>query len=389
MLIDTNIFPNAKDVATVFLGINRLSEYERNFLADTNLRIGIIFAAMVLAFETFMLGNNFIMATKFEVVEKIGYDWIIQHRIAYALEFTSALLLLGCGLFHILKRPLEKWVSSAFLAQLLVMSLAFGVYITFGDIQRGNGMYVILIIIVAIACLFFIRPSLTVPPTFMALQSMMMVARNSGELSHAIALNLYIFFFIIAVASCVRYLFAIQVARTRELLEIESKIDALTGVGNIRAFNTDASEFPGGEIALTMIDVDNFKICNDIHGHSTGDRLLVLLTSILRDEFDGSAYCYRVGGNEFLVISDSLTQEQQDAKARCARRALRSSALAREIESQGGSVDFTWGTAFGTVDDVNEILALKRAADKAMYDAKQSKGRRAKPEKGQAATSSS
>ncbi|OPZ93264.1 MAG: Cyclic di-GMP phosphodiesterase response regulator RpfG [Firmicutes bacterium ADurb.Bin419] len=91
-------------------------------------------------------------------------------------------------------------------------------------------------------------------------------------------------------------------------LELLSVTDDLTGAYNHRFFNSTIdseirkSKSNKNSISLIMIDIDNFKMCNDISGHDYGDAILKGTASILKEAAgDGNIVC-RYGGDEFAVI---------------------------------------------------------------------------------------
>ncbi len=104
---------------------------------------------------------------------------------------------------------------------------------------------------------------------------------------------------------------AIDNAKIVAALEQRALSDPLTGLYNHRHFHerlreelTRASR-SRDSTALLMFDIDDFKKVNDIHGHSTGDRILVNLSDILRETVRGSDVPCRIGGEEFAVILPS------------------------------------------------------------------------------------
>jgi diguanylate cyclase (GGDEF)-like protein len=58
----------------------------------------------------------------------------------------------------------------------------------------------------------------------------------------------------------------------------------------------------GAGIALILLDIDDFKLVNDHHGHQEGDRILVELAKTLTEEVRDSDICCRFGGEEFVAI---------------------------------------------------------------------------------------
>jgi len=84
--------------------------------------------------------------------------------------------------------------------------------------------------------------------------------------------------------------------------------DPLTGLGNRRQLMADldhAIEL-GEPVALAIFDLDGFKEYNDRFGHPAGDALLARLTGTLSAAVENCARAYRLGGDEFCVLSDPL-----------------------------------------------------------------------------------
>jgi len=83
--------------------------------------------------------------------------------------------------------------------------------------------------------------------------------------------------------------------------------DPLTALYNRRALEVRAPRLinevsaarPG---ALLLIDIDNFKLVNDLYGHTAGDRLLVGLSEMIRALLPASALAARLGGDEFVIL---------------------------------------------------------------------------------------
>ncbi|QCI13151.1 GGDEF domain-containing protein [Pseudomonas putida] len=83
--------------------------------------------------------------------------------------------------------------------------------------------------------------------------------------------------------------------------------DPLTALYNRRALEVRASHLfkevtaarPG---ALLLIDIDNFKLVNDLHGHAAGDRLLVALSEMIRGVLPERSLAARLGGDEFVIL---------------------------------------------------------------------------------------
>jgi len=84
--------------------------------------------------------------------------------------------------------------------------------------------------------------------------------------------------------------------------------DYLTGLNNTRSFYNEINNAfsrvieKQEELALMMIDIDNFKKVNDTYGHATGDEVIKQLSNILLSSCRTSDIISRIGGEEFSVI---------------------------------------------------------------------------------------
>jgi diguanylate cyclase (GGDEF)-like protein len=106
---------------------------------------------------------------------------------------------------------------------------------------------------------------------------------------------------------------ALEHARTglREAYDrarMDSLRDALTGLGNHRAFQEeldvllDVAREEGSQLALLSIDVDDLKTINDLRGHGAGDDLLRSLAQIMVANLRRGDHAYRTGGDEFALL---------------------------------------------------------------------------------------
>src|SRR3954447_4059012 len=104
---------------------------------------------------------------------------------------------------------------------------------------------------------------------------------------------------------------ALDNAQIRARLEHQARTDSLTGLFNHRSFHErlmhalhDASR-THSPVAVLMLDIDDFKRVNDVHGHGVGDELLRLLADALRSCVRPEDVVCRLGGEEFGVIMPS------------------------------------------------------------------------------------
>lgn len=78
--------------------------------------------------------------------------------------------------------------------------------------------------------------------------------------------------------------------------------DELTNLLNRRSFYTDIKRI-SGKVHIVCIDMNNLKDINDTQGHIHGDKALTTIARILTENVDKHSKVYRVGGDEFVVLS--------------------------------------------------------------------------------------
>ncbi|MEP6873930.1 MAG: GGDEF domain-containing protein [Burkholderiales bacterium] len=121
-----------------------------------------------------------------------------------------------------------------------------------------------------------------------------------------------------------------RLATSNEMLRIQSERDPLTGLANRRHFQAVMRQLAAdGKLSGTvyLIDIDHFKNINDLHGHSAGDAVLIEVAQRLRETLREQDLIVRWGGEEFLVVVQSLAPEQVDTLAQRMLSALDRTAI--------------------------------------------------------------
>jgi diguanylate cyclase (GGDEF)-like protein len=145
--------------------------------------------------------------------------------------------------------------------------------------------------------------------------------------------------------------------------------DPLTNVLNARAFaerlgqELDRNRRYPRPLALLYMDLDNFKVINDTHGHQTGDAVLRLVADAMRTSVRTADVVGRLGGDEFAVLMPETDAQLADAAAK------RLVAGLRNVFKGTPNVTASIGVVSCTATDASTDDLLRRA-DQAMYDAK-------------------
>jgi len=147
--------------------------------------------------------------------------------------------------------------------------------------------------------------------------------------------------------------------------------DELTGLYNYRFFvECLAQEILRTErCGLPMIDVDDFKIFNDTHGHDAGNHVLATVGGLLADSCRRADVAARYGGEEFALILPSTSKVAADTIAERMRSSVESHSFSHQDSQPGGSLTVSMGIATSPADATTPA-DLVRCADRALYVAK-------------------
>jgi len=172
-------------------------------------------------------------------------------------------------------------------------------------------------------------------------------------------------------AVVLRLLFQLERARAR--LAILATQDALTGVHNRRYFFEIAErewqrcKRYGEDAALLLIDADNFKAINDLHGHLCGDKLLVAVARAVRATLRTTDLMARFGGEELVIL---LPHTDPLGALDVAER-IRERVAGGRLDWHGEKVGITVSVGVASYGGDDRTLdALVHDADLALYTAK-------------------
>ena len=171
----------------------------------------------------------------------------------------------------------------------------------------------------------------------------------------------------------------------------ESLVDALTGLGNRRAFDrrlgtslaADAAVLGlppvGAPVSLLMIDIDHFKRVNDNYGHAFGDQVLRAVAQVLKALSPEGSLAARVGGEEFALLLPGTPMNDARALAEKLRATVAASRIRRKgadtaaerITVSLGVAQYLRQTGPDTPDADEAPAEFVDRADRALYAAKQ------------------
>ncbi len=151
--------------------------------------------------------------------------------------------------------------------------------------------------------------------------------------------------------------------------------DDLTGLYNRRSFEQQLIQVIGiaqrsvEQYGLLYIDLDRFKIVNDTCGHHAGDKLLIELTTMLKERLRQGDMFARLGGDEFAIIASGKTFDDVVRLAEELRNMISDYVFSYEDQKFQVSLSIGVLPIYGDVTDIESILT---DVDSACYVAKKS-----------------
>ena len=168
---------------------------------------------------------------------------------------------------------------------------------------------------------------------------------------------------------------SIENASLHETVERQAVTDELTGLANVRALASiltrelERSRRFDSPLSLVMLDIDDFKMVNDTHGHPQGDEVLAQVAGVLRAHSRDIDAPARYGGEEMVVVVPGTDSE---GAARLAER-MREAIERTQVAGVGGGPALSVTASFGVAsvpESASDRDTLIAAADTALYQAK-------------------
>lgn len=160
--------------------------------------------------------------------------------------------------------------------------------------------------------------------------------------------------------------------RTNRNLKVLAQTDSLTGLFNRRAVSEQAPAMiehaaqAGLPVTAILMDIDHFKMVNDLYGHAGGDAVLRRVASVLKSVVRPEDLLARCGGEEFLILAPGLDEEAGKDMAERMRACL----AVQDARPNGHVITGSFGVACWEPGSDRDWEALVARADAALYRAK-------------------
>lgn len=168
-----------------------------------------------------------------------------------------------------------------------------------------------------------------------------------------------------------------ELEQARRLIHVDPLTGALNRAGCEAMYAREAALADRHDVPLgvALLDVDNFKALNDIHGHQAGDAALVHLARVLKLALRPSDVVVRFGGEEFLLLLPRATMERAARAVRRAQERLAVEVLVYEHRP----LRFTFSAGVTERRPGEGQAEVIGRADRALYHAKNTGKRRVVP----------
>ena len=160
-----------------------------------------------------------------------------------------------------------------------------------------------------------------------------------------------------------------ELLEQKRALEHRAYVDALTGVGNRASFDRAVEVYweHGKPFVTAFVDIDNLKSCNDRFGHSEGNRYIKTVCDHLKECCKRPEEIFRIGGDEFVVLSPISTETDMERRLETCRAQLieasRKAGAAQEFS-------FSYGCSIADPARGDDRRQTTLDADRKMYDYK-------------------
>ncbi|MCW9030990.1 MAG: GGDEF domain-containing protein [Gammaproteobacteria bacterium] len=304
-----------------------------------------------------------------------------QEHILLTMSFGSVLAILPFAVTRLFN---HDWFVGLIDSMMIVGMLMIGSYVAWSRDVRNAGLMLSIVSLggmcavvyikgitliywaypTMVGMYFVISPRLAMIFCLVASLILVPVLVSAMELVQSIAVIMTLI-----VNNLFAYIFANRMHKQSEELASLVLTDPLTNIGNRRAFNEKINDVMAivkrsqNSMSVIVVDVDFFKQINDNYGHAAGDRVLIKLVSTISLRIRETDSCYRIGGEEFLVLATNANIEGAKNIA---------DDLRKEIETSSWIENKTITASFGVAELMeNETAnAWIERADKALYKAK-------------------
>lgn len=333
-------------------------------------------------------------------IDKVNIDIVNKISVSLIIYEVATYLLLLCGILKtadfkvttfsmifvtglsviaflytkaIKRKAHSNKVFSAIINIVYLCFIAYGIW--FSHLYDAD-LIVFYMVIVSLTAFISIKPCYSLIVIVASFTTLFLLLKSTGNpMPIKNSMNYFGFMAICCAVSFTGYhLLRDKLIKQQELLSLNTTLykvaryDTLTRLKNRHALVEDSANYYNKPICIVVGDCDNFKCINDTYGHIVGDKVIVAIADVLKENITED-YIYRYGGDEFLVVNMNTDEEVMDEITNKIHSALDNI----KIKGVDEKISISFGREYGTAKNGNEFEELLKRADRNMYKVKQLK----------------
>ncbi len=336
---------------------------ESNMYTSLPVAAGLVFAELV--FVLFISFSKSSQRVRLSQPEKIACF------VYFCISFVFFLL----SSFWRIYKNFNRRIAALSIYVFVISGFVFGTIISANEYSRGIPLYIFLLTTIFLPMMFYTKPKnafFIFTLSYIALLGSILFGEPTRKIS-LVDVLMFVFAYVFSILFyIIRYKDkihsvneGIKLKELNESLQVISLGDALTGLKNRHALREDFASYLNKPVVVMMSDVDDFKFYNDTFGHDVGDKILADLAMSLANTFENK-YCYRYGGDEFLVIYPNITEAEFKDKLEKWRLSQKSLVCNEACVKSSNSCGYIYGRA----ESQAELNRMLHFADEELYEAK-------------------
>ena len=359
-----------------FLGLEKPTSSEKEHIDRENMHLARVISVFMIAFEVvYAIVFGFYVKDKIELGYRTYYTtsyWITSHTVLYFLFILINVFFLIYSCLY-LKGKLNKFKNlsqktSFVIGAYVILCNIFGVLISVMDYQTNEQCVVFMMMILYTFLVYRLHPIkstiyllLLYSLYFYLFAHVPMVDTSYDNYQLKMTTNTLFMTNMLALL-VLEIIICFVLYYSRMKAANYCLIDRLSSCKNRFALEEDYKRIIKRQVVVMMLDIDDFKLINDIHGHQAGDKILEEVGKALKETF-GMESVYRYGGDEFLII-------QKGDKAFFKENIENLQANIDKNVTLDIRITFSAGYKENIIDESSSLDMVIREADLLLYEAK-------------------
>lgn len=296
------------------LGFFKMSDYEKSFHRDANVRSTIYMSSIIIVLETWMIVrylNKYIFSGKYEFTFESFFTYTKSY---WMLLLIGALMLIYSILYMKDKIGRSKRLSIFLTLIFTGICMYFGWTVSANDYSKGRMILCFLTMVLYAACLLIWRPYISFLMLMVIgnayviyLDKFVYLKDGTLGMNEGDKINFATFYISMITVVISIYHQRHSEAIKSEKLVIASVTDELTGIPNVKGFTDKAFKqletLDKENLVYLFINIENFKLYNDSLGFMKGNELLINLSKEIEKYFEDDSYA-RLSNDHFTILTD-------------------------------------------------------------------------------------